>query len=557
MKTKEKASQKVTNVIVINVNSYGFKVAWREPVITNGDLLYYRVNISNRPFSDIIQVNVSSLMFLFENLTPGTCYVVSIAAVNNAGEGEIEIVQVYTLETAPSVVTNLRISNTSSTSIAVTWSKPLKPNGVITKYEIAVYKFPYSEEDKCTQRIVLPCSDCHRHCQNSTVQQSQIDTEHKDTDENGCKMDTVVITESNVTLTHEISGLELFTAYEIHVKAFTAVGSGPDASKRNRTSEDKPTPPRQLESRNIRSRSIFVVYKKPDNENGNITHQQIEYSYLAYNVCAAHTDTSITVVKKETLPVNTSDAQWAFSLSNLQPFWEYNIRVRVNTSAGFSNCSGNIIIRTHPDTPDPVTDIVVRSKTSRSLMLSWTRPCHPKGIITNYRIRIQNHNDSIDNQGRFTNINNTLKTNNNSTSFNVTNLLPYRFYIFTVHTEVEDVENLSKPAVSKPFQTDTEAPYPPGEISFSSITSSSVQVRWKHPNIQTGPTRYEVVATDKIDSKITKNCSTQGFTNTSCKITGLDAYWDYTIAVRVFTYNFTSKQSTEVLTTQQPGKLLY
>lgn len=51
-------------------------------------------------------------------------------------------------------------------------------------------------------------------------------------------MDTVVITESNVTLTHEISGLELFTAYEIHVKAFTAVGSGPDASKRNRTSED-------------------------------------------------------------------------------------------------------------------------------------------------------------------------------------------------------------------------------------------------------------------------------------------------------------------------------
>ena len=89
-------------------------------------------------------------------------------------------------------------------------------------------------------------------------------------------------------------------------------------------------------------------------------------------------------------------------------------------------------------------------------MLSWTQPCHPKGIITNYRIRIQNHYDSIDNQGRYTNDNNTLNTNNNSTSFNVTNLLPYRFYIFTVNTEVENVENLSKPAVSKPFQTDTE-----------------------------------------------------------------------------------------------------
>ena len=192
--------------------------------------------------------------------------------------------------------------------------------------------------------------------------------------------------------------------------------------------------------------------------------------------------------------------------------------------------------------PDPVSDITVRTQTSRSLMLFWIQPCHPNGIIINYRIKIQNYNDSIDNQGRFTNNNNTLNTNNNSTSFNVTYLLPYRSYVFTVYTEVDGVENLSEPAVSKPFQTDTEglyiytiyydynlliftfflhvsfykfiyvssAPYPPVEISFSSITSSSVQVRWEHPNIQTGPTRYEVVATDKTDSSVKKSCYTQG-----------------------------------------------
>ena len=91
------------------------------------------------------------------------------------------------------------------------------------------------------------------------------------------------------------------------------------------------------------------MYNKSDHEYGIITHQEIEYTHLPYNVCAANTDTAISVVEKETLPINTSDAQWAFSLSNLQPFWEYNIRVRVNTSAGFSNFSENIIIRTHPD----------------------------------------------------------------------------------------------------------------------------------------------------------------------------------------------------------------
>ena len=90
------------------------------------------------------------------------------------------------------------------------------------------------------------------------------------------------------------------------------------------------------------------MYNKPDNENGIITHQQIEYTHLPYNVCTADTHTAISVVEKETLPVNTSDAQWTFSLNNLQPFWEYNIRVRVNTSAGFSNFSESLTNRTRP-----------------------------------------------------------------------------------------------------------------------------------------------------------------------------------------------------------------
>ena len=106
--------------------------------------------------------------------------------------------------------------------------------------------------------------------------------------------------------------------------------------------------------------------------------------------------------------------------------------------------------------PGPVSDIIFLRKTSRGLKLSWNQPCHPNGIIINYRIKIQNYNDSIDNQGRFTNNNNTLNTMNNSTSLNVTNLLPYRSYVFTVYTEAEGVENLSEPAISKPFQTGTE-----------------------------------------------------------------------------------------------------
>ena len=38
-----------------------------------------------------------------------------------------------------------------------------------------------------------------------------------------------------------------------------------------------------------------------------------------------------------------------------------------------------------------------------------------------------------------------------------------------------------------------------------------MQVEWKPPNFQTGPTRYKVVATDKRNSSISKGCSTEGF----------------------------------------------
>ena len=51
-------------------------------------------------------------------------------------------------------------------------------------------------------------------------------------------MDTLNITANNDAFEYEVSGLEIFTVYNIHVKAFTAIGSGQDATKEVKTSED-------------------------------------------------------------------------------------------------------------------------------------------------------------------------------------------------------------------------------------------------------------------------------------------------------------------------------
>lgn len=100
--------------------------------------------------------------------------------------------------------------------------------------------------------------------------------------------------------------------------------------------------------------------------------------------------------------------------------------------------------------PDPVSNITVEQNSSRHIYLSWTQPCHPNGIITNYTIEVTNTSD-LANAGQ-----DIRFTNNNSTSFNVTNLNPYRSYLFTVKTQVQNVSSMSRPTKSDKYNTSTE-----------------------------------------------------------------------------------------------------
>lgn len=53
-----------------------------------------------------------------------------------------------------------------------------------------------------------------------------------------CKLETLNVTENNDTFEYEVFGLDIFTVYNIRVKAFTAIGSGQDVTKEIKTSED-------------------------------------------------------------------------------------------------------------------------------------------------------------------------------------------------------------------------------------------------------------------------------------------------------------------------------
>lgn len=64
----------------------------------------------------------------------------------------------------PSQVLHLETLNASSKSIAVEWSKPQNPNGVITQYRILVRKVIERGDEVLKQQIWLNCERCQTPC---------------------------------------------------------------------------------------------------------------------------------------------------------------------------------------------------------------------------------------------------------------------------------------------------------------------------------------------------------------------------------------------------------
>lgn len=111
----------------------------------------------------------------------------------------------------------------------------------------------------------------------------------------------------------------------------------------------EPSTPGQPVINDVQIDSVSFSFKKPENENGVIANQEIEYTFKPYNVCS--TDEFIKEQTENMMPaikINTTNKQFSASLKNLKSYWKYTIRVRVSTYAGFSSYSSKTIIQTLP-----------------------------------------------------------------------------------------------------------------------------------------------------------------------------------------------------------------
>ncbi len=188
---------------------------------------------------------------------------------------------------APGAVTNLTVEDVNSTSLMVSFSTPLSPNGQITRYDIL-----YVQVSSDLQPLM------------------------------GEEEQTITIQPDEMEMFSEIiSRLTPFTNYRIRVVAFTSIGQGELTIRFGVTDPDASSPPTNFRSVTVTSDSVMLEWAYPETPRGIIQGYIIQYHRTDMN-------TNNPQLENITLTTDDDDSSQNFTISGLIPFTSYNFIVR-------------------------------------------------------------------------------------------------------------------------------------------------------------------------------------------------------------------------------------
>ena len=317
------------NVTVLGPTS--IRVTWAPPEFPNGDISLYILYMDNiAVFSGI------GFEYSREDLTPFTTYTFFYEVRNQAGSAGSVSVAGRTEPSEPEGVAPPTLVVLGSSAIRVEWQQPSLPNGIIFAYRVR-------------RRLYgnVPTEFIH------------------------------FVTQDTSVMVFQNSGLDPYTRYEYRLEVFNQAGSTLSEFADARTEEDIPEgvfPPNILSS-NIMARNLSATWSVPTHPNGVITGYRLEYRLLLDPM----TNLPGEVVTAAETPASVTTA----TALGLLPVTTYEFRVVAINGAGecFSQWE---VVTTAEDIPEGITDIVVESRTSSSLSLSWGLPDRPNGQIREY-----------------------------------------------------------------------------------------------------------------------------------------------------------------------------
>ncbi|XP_068760766.1 protein sidekick-2-like [Montipora capricornis] len=234
-------------------------------------------------------------------------------------------------ETAPSPPRNLQLRVVSSTSIEASWDEPETKNGNIRHYAVSYGK----------NRL-----DSH-----------------------------LYTTETKYLLT----SLDENTLYSVQVTAETSVSGNPSGTKQATTLEDAPSSDPVIKkgregTKAEDAHTIRVVWEEipQKDQNGVIIGYSVFYNEKG---------------QSEYFSENATASQTSALIGGLKPFTIYCIKIAGYTKVGRSPLRDPCHeVKTLQKGPSHPRDVMLRAKSSTSILVSWKEPALKNGIITNYII---------------------------------------------------------------------------------------------------------------------------------------------------------------------------
>ncbi|XP_030586423.1 phosphatidylinositol phosphatase PTPRQ isoform X2 [Archocentrus centrarchus] len=280
---------------------------------------------------EVMSVLSEELSYLVSDLIPFTEYTFRVTASTTVGEGPATDITEKTREQVPSSVLEVSYQNISSTSILVSWTPPLNPNGRITHYTVYGLKLHSNQGLKWVT--------------NTT---------------------SILITD-----------LDKYTPYKLRVAASTVVGESSLSEDDDIfvfTLEDEPdSPPVNLTVVDTSPSTATIAWSAPEKANGVIQQYEILYENESYSAL-----------------VNTPSNR--VTLTNLKPFSYYNVSVRAYTRYGHGNqTSDTLYLLSGEDVPgSPPYGLSYESVSSSEVNVTWLPPLVPNGVIIHYSLELWN-----------------------------------------------------------------------------------------------------------------------------------------------------------------------
>ncbi|XP_043491862.1 Down syndrome cell adhesion molecule-like protein Dscam2 isoform X4 [Polistes fuscatus] len=282
---------------------------------------------------------------LVGGLHPAVTYTFRIFAINSIdASAPTEPVVAKTQEEAPTESPqNIKVQSAGPGELAVSWQPPPKEscNGDLLGYIVT-----WSEHSSST----------------SGVNQS------KSLTVNGWATTKV-----------QLTGLRKFTKYDVSIRAFNSIASGPSSAPIVGTTQEgvPETPPTQVTCVALSSQSVKVSWNAPPPHQ----HGGIIQGYKVYYrpVPTDNMDISTVGEVKRTSSVETY-------LHTLYKYTNYSIRVLAYTGAGDGVLSQPIYCMTEEDVPGPPAGIKALALTAESILVSWLPPLQPNGNVSKYTV---------------------------------------------------------------------------------------------------------------------------------------------------------------------------